>query len=623
MSPAFRIPHPGTKTKILLGLFIVPAIVAALFDWNWFRHPLEQYLIDRSHRDVRIGDLRVDFGWSLEPTVRMRNVYIENAPWADKRPATVAGEASFTFSLRSLWEGQPVISRLVLIDADIDLERQADGLRNWRLRNPDNRAQGKVKVMRLEAQRTRIRFVRRDIDFEVVAASSPMDLAETTRDAVLSTRIGFEGEFQGVKFSGEAMTGEWLTLLDTGEFFPLRGHVAAGKSRFEIDGSMADLFRPSATDAKVRLAGASLSELGSFMRVALPASRPYEVEARLQQTKDGYSCTALRAKVGGTDLAGEVNFNRSAEPPMLRAELRSESADLSDLGSLLGLGHAPGRAAATSAAAADDEAAGPAEKEPIISGRILPSGKINIEQLSTLDAHVSLNATKVTASDLPALESLSFSAELDNGILILKPIHVGLAGGHVTGWLTLDGEQQSATAHAKLDLQGIRLEKLLAMLTDTPFSVGSIAAHLDLRGHGASVATILGAASGSLALTMDGGRVSNLLDAKLGLNGGKILRLLIGGDQGIAINSVDVAFDFDKGLGTATNIFLDTSQTRVAGTGNINLRDETVDLLLTPHQKKPGIFSLRSSSIHVDGSFRHPQFTIVKKGKQSSIVGRR
>jgi uncharacterized protein involved in outer membrane biogenesis len=84
-----------------------------------------------------------------------------------------------------------------------------------------------------------------------------------------------------------------------------------------------------------------------------------------------------------------------------------------------------------------------------------------------------------------------------------------------------------------------------------------------------------------------------------------------------------VAFDFDKGLGTATNIFLDTAQTRVAGTGNIDLRDETVDLLLTPHQKKPGIFSLRSSSIHVDGSFRHPQFTIVKKGKQSSIVSRR
>jgi uncharacterized protein involved in outer membrane biogenesis len=308
---------------------------------------------------------------------------------------------------------------------------------------------------------------------------------------------------------------------------------------------------------------------------------------------------------------------------MLRAELRSESADLSDLGPVLGPGHAPGRAATPSAAAAADEAAGRAEKEPRRSGRIFPSGKINVEQLSALDAHVTLDATKLTTSDLPALESLRFSAELENGKLILKPIHVGLAGGHVTGWLTLDRQRQPASAHAKLELQGIRLEKLLAMLPVARFSAGTIAARLDLRGHGASVATSLGAASGTLALTMDGGRISNLLDAKLGLNGGKILRLLIGGDRAIAINSGEVAFDFDKGSGTSTNIFLDTVQTRVVGTGSINLRDETVDLLLTPHPKKPGLFSLRSSSIHVDGSFRHPQFAIVKKRDLNLITGQR
>jgi len=111
---------------ILLGLGIAIVLVTALFDWNWLRHPVERYLMDRSNREVRIGDLHVDLGWSLEPTVRLRDVYIENAPWADKRPAAVAGQASFSFSLKSLWEGRPVISRLVLIDADIDLYRFRD-----------------------------------------------------------------------------------------------------------------------------------------------------------------------------------------------------------------------------------------------------------------------------------------------------------------------------------------------------------------------------------------------------------------------------------------------------------------------------------------------------------------
>ncbi len=125
---------------------------------------------------------------------------------------------------------------------------------------------------------------------------------------------------------------------------------------------------------------------------------------------------------------------------------------------------------------------------------------------------------------------------------------------------------------------------------------------------------------------MDGGRISNLLDAKLGLNGGKVLRLLIGGDRAIAINSVDVAFDFDKGSGTSENISVDTAQTRVVGTGNINLRDETVDLLLTPHPKKPGIFSLRGRrpSMSTDRSgTRNSRSSIRTSKAQSWVDGKR
>ena len=180
----FRFPKFGRTTGVFLGLVAVLGVGAALFDWNWFRHPIERYLIDRSHREVRIGDLHVDLGFSLEPTVRVRDVYIENAPWASKEPAAVVGEASFTFSLKSLWEGRPVISRLVLIDADVQLERQADGLRNWRLRNPDDRGPGRVKVLRIEPHRTKIRFIRRDIDLDVVVAASEAAASGQPPDAI-------------------------------------------------------------------------------------------------------------------------------------------------------------------------------------------------------------------------------------------------------------------------------------------------------------------------------------------------------------------------------------------------------------------------------------------------------
>jgi hypothetical protein len=399
--------------------------------------------------------------------------------------------------------------------------------------------------------------------------------------------------------------------------------MVSGKSRFDIDGRMADLFMPSATDANVRLAGPSLSELGPVVPVALPDTRTYEVETRLRQTKEKYSFTGLRGKVGGTDFSGKVSFDRSGKRPILSAELRSESADLSDLRAHSGRGDAQGLTTSKAAAGAADHGAVRAKEEPDRSGRIFPSGTIYAEHLSALDAHVSVEAGKVTDRNLPTLENLRISAELDNGLLILKPIHVGIAGGSVSGWLTMDGRKQPAAVQAKLEFQGIRLETLLATLPNARFSSGSFAASLDLRGHGTSVAAILGAASGTLALTMAGGRISNLLDAELGLNAGKVLHMLIAGDRAIDINNADVAFNFDNGSGTSTNILLDTAQTRLVGAGSINLREETVDLLLSPHPKKPGFFSLRSSLIHVEGSFRQPRWEIVKKDKQGEKSAQR
>jgi uncharacterized protein involved in outer membrane biogenesis len=111
---------------------------------------------------------------------------------------------------------------------------------------------------------------------------------------------------------------------------------------------------------------------------------------------------------------------------------------------------------------------------------------------------------------------------------------------------------------------------------------------------------------------MRSGGISNLLDAKLGLNGGKILRLMITGDRAIGINSANATFDFKKGRGRSTAILLDTDQTRTEGTGTIDLHDETVDVLLTPHPKKPGLFSLHKA-IRVHGPIRQPKFSLAAK----------
>jgi len=594
----------GFKTKILLGAGLAVALTLALFNWNWLRPSLERHLSEKSQRQVKIGELQVELGFSFEPTVRLRRLYIENAPWADtKRPLVVAGEASFTLALKTLWDEQRVVSRIVLKDAEVDLERLPDGLRNWRLREPDNRGPGRYKVLAVETHRSSIRFAHRGIDLDVAGVSTRAQSAEpgAQPDPALTTRIDFDGKYRGAAFAGAVLTSDLLTIEETGRSFPLRGHATSGNTRVDAEGTFADLLTLSTIDARVRIAGPSLAKLQPFVDLNL-ASRPYQADARLRKNGNNYAVEQLRAKIGATDIAGELSYRgdtdgEGSERPLLRATLRSESADLADL----------------------DVVGRPAAKETA-SARMFPRSALGAERIKAFDAHVSIVARKLESAAMPALESLKFTADLDDGILKVKLIALGLVGGRAIGALTLDANREPPSSHLAIDFRGMRLDQLLPTLALAGVSSGSLNANVQLSGRGNSLAALVGSATGSTSLTVLEGRISNLLDAKLGLDFGKVLRLMFSGDRAIVVHCAAIAFDFSNGLGKARAILLDTDQTRIDGNGTLNLRDETLDVLLDPTQKKPGLLSLHSV-IRVHGALQHPVFALEENAGPRTVGG--
>jgi uncharacterized protein involved in outer membrane biogenesis len=610
--------------RLALAFFGALVLLLVLFDWNWLRHPLERYLSERAGRTVTMDDLQVTFSPRLEPTVWLRGVYVENAQWADKRPMAVAKTAAFTFSLASVIEGRPVVSHLLLTDADVDLERQADGLTNWRLTHPDDRSAGKIKILALETLRSKLRYRDRYLDLDLLAGASTMSAKEQAQPRAqgkgLSTTVDFSGDYKGVKFTGDAWCGSVLTFYNSGSF-PVVGHAVADRTQVDVDGSMSDAARLTVVDAKLRIAGNTLSNLYPFLLLPLPSTHAYEVEGRLQRTADGYEYTHFHGRIGQSDIAGNGSYSFKSPRPLLLANLHSKTAELADLGPLIGIQDA----AASSGASTVDVATpfmprkhrlrrGPAAGDAAAADavdHVLPKKAFDSERLTVIDAHVTMVADSMKSANIQALESLSFTADLNNGVLQVKPIDFGLAGGHVVGVVTLDANQQPMMSRSTVTFRKIRLERLFPAVPAMTRSAGSIGAELTLSGRGDSVSAVLGNASGSLTAAMEGGRISNLLDAELGLNGGKILALLIGGDRNIDINCGALAFEFENGLGSSRTILFDTAQTRTEGRGTIDLRDEKFDFLLAPRPKRPGILSLRAP-LRLYGSFTHPDYSVDK-----------
>ena len=124
-------------------------------------------------------------------------------------------------------------------------------------------------------------------------------------------------------------------------------------------------------------------------------------------------------------------------------------------------------------------------------------------------------------------------------------------------------------------------------------------------------ATMLAGASGELGVASTGGDLSNLMIEIVGLDGGEIVKFLVGGDRKTAIRCAVASFKVQDGVATSQTLVLDTDDTNIGGTGWVNLRDETIDMTLRPEPKDKSILSVRSP-IRLGGTFSDPSFAVEK-----------
>lgn len=209
------------------------------------------------------------------------------------------------------------------------------------------------------------------------------------------------------------------------------------------------------------------------------------------------------------------------------------------------------------------------------------------------------------------LESLNASLRLHDAMLTVAPLDFGFAGGTIASRVALDAREPTLKSDVQIDLQRIRVAQLVPDSPSIAKGAGRVGATLHLTGTGNSIADAAAKANGRIAATVVNGRVSNLLNAASGLNGGKVLALLAGGDKDIVIRRGGVVFDVKAGRGTSSLILLDTEQTQVRGSGGFDLENERFDITVAPEPKEFGLLSLRTP-VRLHGSFKQPDFEIVK-----------
>ena len=616
MSAAAPAP-PSRRDRLLRWLpprraGFVAAVVAALllllwllWDWNWFKGPVQRVVSSATGREFVIdGDLDVDLGRTI--TVSADRLRLGDAAWSERTRMGGAERVEVDLAPWPLLALRLHMKEVRATRPDLWLQAAPEGPGgNWVFGDGDtgqDEREPRWRLDRLLLDDGRLRFTdaaeRTDIEIHL-ASIAPV--AGQARDAAAPVAIAGKGHWRGAAFRLEGQAASPLDLADTGTPYRIDLDASAGGTRARAQGTLTHPFRFQTFDLRMALSGRDLEDLYPLLGLALPPSPPYALDGRLRRAGDLWRYEGFAGRIGDSDVGGDVQVDVSGERPMFRARLLSRKLDLDDLAGFIGAPPATGSGETANAA----QEAGAAKRAA--SPHLLPDTPYDLAKLRAMDADVRWRAQRIHAPKLPMIEDMDAHLLLDDGLLRLQPLDFGVAGGNVRSTLRMDARRAPIDTQAKIAVRGIELPKLLASAELAQGAVGRIGGDIAVRGQGDSVAAILGSADGDVALGMGRGRISNLVMELAGLDIAEALRFLLTEDRQVPIRCAFADFAVKDGLMTSRALAFDSTDTIIVGEGTVNLKEESLDMLLKPRPKDRSILTLRSP-LRVGGTFKDPSF---------------
>lgn len=559
------------RLKILLtgiGLLLV-ALVGVAFtvlmatDFNDYRDLVQQRMKAATGRDLVIaGDIGASL--SLSPRLSARQVSFRNAPWSDLPQMASLDEIEAEVALLPLLSGEIRIKDVVLRGGQVVVETNKEGVGNW--------------VLDLAPQTA-------PSDSATTASGLPRIDRMTIEDVTLLYRDGASGVRQTLavqRFTAEDAPGTGIRIAVKGAWnerpLELAGTTGAprqfteGPLPFNLQGKLSDVALElrgeigdpttfSGLSLDVTSSGPSLAALGNILGIELPNSAPYTLDMRVSGGEGKFTFSDAKAKVGASDAAGNLVLDVSRDVTELTATLASTRLDFKDLGL--------------------DESGETAASNSDV--RLFSAEPWPLDWLKAIEGDLTWPVGTLVRGGASASD-VAFAVGVKNGAATLKYVKAHIEGGTINGSGALKPGKGSPVLAAKLTASGIQSAPLLSMMgLQDVLTVGRVNVGMDVSGPGTSLRDLMAGLNGQATFATGEGQVRNSFARLLLANLFGLLTPL-GGD-GSRISCIAGNFDIKQGIATTRGTVVDTPGATVVGAGNIDLRNERIDMRVDPKSK--------------------------------------
>jgi AsmA family protein len=585
-----------------LGIIAVAAVIfIATLDWNEAKPYITAAVSEATGRQLSIdGDLEVDLGWISR--FRATGMQFENAPWSKQPQMAEVGLVDVQIDVwEFLSKFRLVVPTVTISQAKVILEKNADGVANWEFRGapvvtepvvPEKRTDFPI-IQKLIINDGSLLFANQETNTRLELKLTQAEAAGFLEEPVT---LKAKGSYQKLPLTLSLDGGSYENLRSSKEPYPVRINLDVGKLKAKIHGNLTEPLAMKGEDLTLDIQGDDMANLFPLIRLVFPSTPAYGLKGHLRHEGKIWSFSNFSGRVGDSDLSGTIRIDTAPKRPVMKADLVSNLLDFKDLAGFLG--GKPGTDKGQTSSEEEQKVAA-AKKE---SDRIFPDQRYDLERLRAMDADVRLRAKRILAPNLP-IDDLNAKLSLNDGVLKFEPTVFGVADGRVEIYSTFDGSKRPSKVNIDARLRQLDLKRFMKS-SFAEKTIGPIGGRIALSGTGDSFRELMATASGNTFVMMSGGEISELLVRLAGLNVARALGVLVRGDKPIPIRCALLDLQGKDGQMVVQTLAFDTANSIISGEGKIDLRDEKLNIVLTPVPKDFSPFSLRSF-IRVNGSLNN------------------
>ncbi len=312
-----------------------------------------------------------------------------------------------------------------------------------------------------------------------------------------------------------------------------------------------------------------------------------------------------KVRIGATDVTGTLSGTLKGERPALRAKLYSPLFRLADVG-LVPQADAPELASTGNV---------PEPARRMLFGET----PIPFEVLKNFDLDLEVLFEDVEGTPLE-IDNVEARLNVVDGLLRVDSHSFNLAGGRVDSTLLVDTRGVLPELHLLLAADDVDLSDLLSQAgVDVPLN-GELDLSVDLKAAGQSPRSLASSLGGKLDLAIERGRV---LTSQLRLTTTNPVSWLFTDSvrKGYSdMNCLILRFKLQDGLAESQTILLDTPNIRALGKGRIDLRNEIIDIEVSPRPKGKDAMAM-GTPFAIKGPLANPSVKVSTAGAVVRTVG--